>query len=1548
MSGIEIAAVALSNFTLAINALDRYQEVVGSTRMFAANSQLRLFHRNLVRELHSFKKNCEIALGMAFEGRDLNHAMVTPDDQIWRDPETESKMKAALGETHGVLSMAFHEMTSTTGELTRELNKVLDGQSALGKRLRFSIKSGFIRERLERIQDINIALYRLMTLSRPLGSRSVLNEERSRKQIYLGNLAVFRRNAQMIYKLFRDFVKYHCPVSDARIFAGSVNPGSKGSGFFFLLNKATDPIDLRSTPTWCKVNITVRTAEHDSFIPTAHEPPTLRTINLKEAFTHVFGPGKSNGGDETILLVHANGDNRFHLTVSLPEVDSIQFVTLREVFNGDTKISFRDQLVLSASLAQAVLGLHGTGLLRENFEAKDVHFLIDSGSINLENPLLPVPIRNDREQKAPIPPNPGKTAIGFIKSFGILLVEIFLLRDLSRAMTPGVEDDSKTYFINKYMVALQALEAMDDFLESSCFDAIKCCLLRLDFGDGEEWCEKLLERVVSPLERNARNIGKKRGRRTIIIGHENNTSQRPEKFPPMPDVSSPDLALSTQFDLVDKYATDVSVICRQSPWLGELIFNEVKSFMEVMHELKRLRTSVLSNQGFLNEIRVLVQECLERIASIPGPHGLTRPVADDHLKNSQLQLRVCYLKLSSFVTQNAVDPPSPTLSATTYTTDEESILDSVSAVPSSKSSMFMDDVDSGSIDSQAMAHEIILSLQGLFQTQAKSTPSGPDVSQGIHQALADYCEELRTLREDQLPFLPPPQASLYKTAVEMVSGQLHFIFGEIISILSPARPIPRESKSASLKESDRSTTLNLETGDDKSSPPVSQSQREHQIPTFVLDSFIIGGKAFGRLRFRLRRLLRQSLMHIIRDEVLLNLPITAQGFGSTRLHVQWDLARYVAQEFDGSPSIGQIFTITGGGTHAYASGCSDYLKHFWESSSYDICSHIQHYLEHKIYEHPDSTLTINGPTESPSGITVTVIGTRQTILVVTQQLAWLTAALRCPSTKPSLSDISFIATKESELFIEVDSLTELESGAETCWHQLIGNNVVASGFPIPPRDGQAGLELPLPVLLSLSRVSFSVDVKGQLILCGFSSLLCPTERFDENIPDKPPRQSIQWHFKSSVDPHKYFNSGEFLASSGWGNILEIDESTLPSCRHFVGYCRMAEIHLGTADCNFFGFQKTALPEATTAAGIRIKSLNAGTSGLGIFGGGVSADIIYPRDIAHSVTHDTYDDILETTKSKSMILWDSIVQCGWLVPAQAVLLHMAHMWIEQNKHKTTLRLATADSSFFNQVDEILRNDHKTVLRTSLEDGKEYRLRDLIKRFWRDIQACLIARWKFASEEHGTLGVRPSMVSGWELMDFIERPPVAFTMKTDASNLSNCGWESLGEDRDMMVLFCKDAGNVICPAATTALCADWRSPPKHKRYLIASLASLDQMARCYGGFGTYTRLSQQLAWRLTDEAVLEEICRHGPRHKCKKLQCLVNSDSDEKAQSSPLQLPVTGAVVFGKTKSGIHKIQDALIGRPQAISNGSVSTSPTPYVGSKTTSKLFSRAWKKITQ
>jgi len=102
------------------------------------------------------------------------------------------------------------------------------------------------------------------------------------------------------------------------------------------------------------------------------------------------------------------------------------------------------------------------------------------------------------------------------------------------------------------------------------------------------------------------------------------------------------------------------------------------------------------------------------------------------------------------------------------------------------------------------------------------------------------------------------------------------------------------------------------------------------IPFPVVRDFLLESKAFGNLRYRVRRLLLgHQIMDIIHDEVLRNLSLSPKGESNASFHVQWDLNQFVAEELHGSKEIGRVFTITGENINAFATSCKNYCQLIW-------------------------------------------------------------------------------------------------------------------------------------------------------------------------------------------------------------------------------------------------------------------------------------------------------------------------------------------------------------------------------------------------------------------------------------------------------------------------------------------------------------------------------------------------------------------------------------------------------------------------------------------
>lgn len=147
---------------------------------------------------------------------------------------------------------------------------------------------------------------------------------------------------------------------------------------------------------------------------------------------------------------------------------------------------------------------------------------------------------------------------------------------------------------------------------------------------------------------------------------------------------------------------------------------------------------------------------------------------------------------------------------------------------------------------------------------------------------------------------------------------------------------------------------------------------------------------------------------------------------------------------------------------------------------------------------------------APEKRTILVTGSGSLIIAVGQQLAWLGAACRasngqstnCYTTFSEVENLSNEAI--GPLFnATYDGLPTVIEDTGSCWHDLVGNAVVAVGFPIPERTtGAVGLSLSLEILGTLAKIPLATRFGGGYVLKGRSIAFVPVDR-KEN--------TVQWH-----------------------------------------------------------------------------------------------------------------------------------------------------------------------------------------------------------------------------------------------------------------------------------------------------------------------------------------------------------------------------------------------------------------------------------------------------
>jgi hypothetical protein len=65
--------------------------------------------------------------------------------------------------------------------------------------------------------------------------------------------------------------------------------------------------------------------------------------------------------------------------------------------------------------------------------------------------------------------------------------------------------------------------------------------------------------------------------------------------------------------------------------------------------------------------------------------------------------------------------------------------------------------------------------------------------------------------------------------------------------------------------------------------------------------------------------------------------------------VRWNISDFTTHELDVPTDLGQVLTLTGGSSQAYADWCAHYLQWLWGDSKFQLYNHIEKYLKHNTY-----------------------------------------------------------------------------------------------------------------------------------------------------------------------------------------------------------------------------------------------------------------------------------------------------------------------------------------------------------------------------------------------------------------------------------------------------------------------------------------------------------------------------------------------------------------------------------------------------------------------
>lgn len=527
-------------------------------------------------------------------------------------------------------------------------------------------------------------------------------------------------------------------------------------------------------------------------------------------------------------------------------------------------------------------------------------------------------------------------------------------------------------------------------------------------------------------------------------------------------------------------------------------------------------------------------------------------------------------------------------------------------------------------------------------------------------------------------------------------------------------------------------------------------------------------------------------------------------------------------------------------------------------------------------------------------------GSLEQIIVVAQQLAWITASFRVPVYgQVSYSEVLISRTGDMVFNLYPTPLEEVRERVSACWLPLFANSIIARGLAVPAREGEIGIEIPFPLMTTLANVMYPVFHTDGIYLRGFSNLLFPVEI-------SPDKRSVQWHLTTSTTARSHLPHGTLPGPTDKTKWAKCDdfEQLASAPRTFLGCYRQVHVDLGTGvlteSSQNITYSNT--DNEKPAAGMTQKSITTGFPGLGIWSAQVNMEFVLPKGLISTVEPGWYHDMLDLAKDTPLIVYDNAKtgKCAWLVPQLSVVLHMAHVWAS-NKTDLLRPIPTAiphwDSG--EVALSVLKRHSKDELRDGLEGDKMYCLRDLISRLLTTLHKLAESEAQTKQEPGRTVKFGGSKLYGWEFLDVVRGKKTIFRKQVDIRQ----DWMILAEES--VVLFCQNFGDAIKPAPNIRLCPVAQSVHRGHNQLTATIKCLQRLSeeRCGSKDSACLRIANQAYWLSPGDGLFKD-CTHGTENsdikatKCEKLpQQILRGYVNPKSHAAP---PIEGAVTFGKRR------------------------------------------------
>ncbi|KAH0536252.1 hypothetical protein FGG08_006859 [Glutinoglossum americanum] len=628
-----------------------------------------------------------------------------------------------------------------------------------------------------------------------------------------------------------------------------------------------------------------------------------------------------------------------------------------------------------------------------------------------------------------------------------------------------------------------------------------------------------------------------------------------------------------------------------------------------------------------------------------------------------------------------------------------------------------------------------------------------------------------------------------------------------------------------------------------------------------IQDFLVNHVAFSNLIKNMERLLGRycdDQMSIIGQRIFRNLQRSSSNHRVSFI-TDWDPVDFLSSEYELGlqQDLGRVLTITGEPVNAQQVPVLTYLRQTWPSYPLNLLDAIRvsicRITHPEVSSRSHSSGSSTAPAQySPIGNDIsppanfinvdlekrnfTVTGSADFVAVVAQQLSWLSAACRVSVKGLACSYLEFECTSSVSPEFHIGIHVEPVKGNKACWNKIVGNSVVARGFPIARRRYCIGLQAPLETLAGLVGISLAMEHEGGHILKGRSHIFVPVKRIEDEV---------QWHLIDRYPKRIKFDEVDDLDK----RLLfkDLDEVALQSTKAFLGWCSNAVNRLGTSNAHYdynsivySGTSRESTPELV------FRGLGLGFSKIGV--GTANFDYRTRQGVYNTEKSNSYKTTLEDANGLHVILHDTRDKRAWHTNAERLILHMILHRYYRNSFEIDKRpvyIEPADENAGVSVRDAMWKNANTALFRDWKAGKDeetvWRFREMFEELLRTLE-------KLQYEET-TVRTRPKIrlswdprgsILGWEYMDLVERKR-QLHLKSTKVEATFGKWPYFARDIGAVVLFGSGFHEILEPKEPDQLCCGFQTLPHGRGYLAMDISVLRALHISEGSPGDQARLT-----------------------------------------------------------------------------------------------------------